>query len=447
MSHDFDKELIGLLSQNKELLGKSLGEIDSDHFAEPYNRVYKLLKTFYQKHQKLPSPDLLETQLFKQKDQLFSKDNNAEEIILGIRTAGTLSDPNNYDFLVDEAKKRKAAQIVQKMIPKAVDLIKEGRQLDAAEVFVSAGNAIKTVLNQEQIKHTSNHDHVDTLLERYAKTKESPELAWGFKSGFERLDEATHGLCRGEMFLVAARPGCGKSMFLLSAAINMFNSGVNILYVSIEMAEEQMWERASACYTGIEINKIKEGLMTEEEETAYRQALSNMKSSKNRFEIIDAPNVTVPTIASEIEKMIDEHSPDVVFVDYLGIIKPTVKGLADNLAQASVVEELRGLARQKNIGIFTAAQLNRDPNKGKGKVKSTERIARSDVLATTADLILAIENDGDTEEALGKLSDRIKIISLKNRKGPHPFAFDVRKDFSRGRFLDWNLAKWSNIEF
>lgn len=445
MKQQIDQKLIGILAQNGDLFGKSLQEIDVTFFSPNYGKIYKVLQVYYQKHKKTPTLDALEAKLFKEKDNLFSKDVNADEIILGIRKFSALTDREDYEFFIDEIKQRKAEIIVNQLVPKAVDLIKTHKHSDAADMLVTAGNSMRNALSTEKNKRTNNNDHADIILKTYEETKQRPDLAWGYKTGFERLDQATHGVGKGEMFLIAARPGNGKSMFLLSVATNMFNQGINVLYVSIEMATDQMWNRFAACYSGMEINKIKEANMSPEEEEQFKQAMEKVKQAPNRFEILDAPNITVPTIASEIEQMIDKHKPDVIFIDYLGIVKPTEKGLADNLAQASVVEELRGLARQKNIGMFTAVQLNRDPSKSKNKTKGTERLARSDVISATIDVGLQIE-EFDVEEELTNLSDRIKIIAIKNRKGPFPFAFDVKKDFARGRFLDWNLASWSNFK-
>ena len=445
MKQQLDQKLIGILAQNGDLFGKSLQEIDVTFFTVNYGKIYKILQTYYQKHKKLPTLDILENKLFKEKEILFPKDINTDEIILGVRKFGALTDREDYEFLIEEMKQRKSEGIANQLLPKAVESLKIHKHTDAADILISTGNAMKNALSSEKHKRTNNNNYTDTVINKYKDTKKNPELAWGYKTGFERLDQATHGVGKGEMFLVAARPGNGKSMFLLSVAINMFNQGLNVLYVSIEMATEHMWERVCACYSGIEINKIKEASLTEEEEEKFIQTMEKMKQAENRFEILDAPNITVPTITSEIEQMIDKHKPDVIFIDYLGIVKPTEKGLPDNLAQASVVEELRGLARQKNIGMFTAVQLNRDSSKSKNKTKGTERLARSDVISATIDVGLQIE-EFDVEEELTNLSDRVKITAIKNRKGPFPFAFDVRKDFTRGRFLDWNLASWNNLK-
>lgn len=436
MDQDLDKKLIATIAQDSTLFAQSLRQVDEDFFQGPYRKIYSLLAAYYKKHKKLPSYDLFEEQLFKRSTKIFGENVQPDSFIHALRSETVLTELDDFDFLVEDLKKRKSLTVITEAIPEAVQAANADNIEEAAELLINAGRSMKASLTQEQMYRTSNHDYIDEVLARCKEAQESPEKVWGFKTGFARLDAATYGLDRGEMFLISARPGNGKSMFLLSVALNMFKAGHNVLYVSIEMPALQMWHRASACYTGFEINAIKEGSFASKEEASqFEQLMRDFQSKTNRFEILDAPKVTPGTITTILDQMVDEHKPDVMFIDYLGIMSPDEKGLQDNLAQKSVVEGLREIARVKKIGIFSAAQLNR-PEKGKKKVAGLERLARTDLLGATVDCAVSIE-EFDIEEEMTKLSDRIRIFVIKNRKGEFPFSFDVKKDFARGRFVDW----------
>lgn len=438
MSLDLDKKLLAIIADDGSLFGKSLEQVDQDFFKGPYRKIHHLLTQYYSKHHRLPSFDLIEQQIYKNKAKIFT-DENVDKFLLDLRKEATLTDSKDFEFLIEEARKRRGYEIIQDSLPEAAKLAKNQDIDKAAELLVFTGNSLRATLNEKKLERTSNHDHAEKIKEKYKKAKNDPEVSWGYRSGFSKLDKATYGIAPGEMFIIGARPGNGKSVFLLSVAKNMFMQGINVLYVSVEMPTDQMWDRASACYTGFEINDIKEGTLDPTDEDQFFKKMDEFKNNKTRFEILDAPGVTAPTIASEIEQMIDEHKPQVVFIDYLGIVRPSEKGLQDNLAQAAVVEELRMLARQKKVGMWTAVQLNRDPNKGKAKSKGLERVARSDVIGATADCVIQIE-EFDIEEEMTKLSDRVTIAVIKNRKGPFPFPFDVRKNFPCAQFLDWDLG-------
>ena len=99
---NLDKKLLSVYIQAPELFGKSLKEVDSEFFKPPYSKIHSLLKTYYIKYKKLPSIDMLEQQLFRQKDKLFDNSAQADDIILGLRAETTLTDKNDYEFLSDE---------------------------------------------------------------------------------------------------------------------------------------------------------------------------------------------------------------------------------------------------------------------------------------------------------------------------------------------------------
>jgi replicative DNA helicase len=438
VSLDLDKKIISLLSQDNNLFAKSLGDIDPSYLKGPYSKIYKLLTSQYSSKQTIPTLDLLEGLLFKYKDKIFDPGTNADEFLVSLRAETAVTETRDYEFLLDEIKKRRSKDIALEKLPQVADLIKKSNVEEAANLLVSIGNSMNTTVTSSHILKTSDADYADTLWQKYNATKKNPTEAWGYKTGFADLDAATHGLNKGELFLVCARPGCGKSMFLLSVATNMRRQGKKVLYVSIEMPTEQIWQRTAANWSGLEINKIAEGTLSEEEEALYRKSLDELKKGPGSFVVLDAPNVTVPTIASEIDKMVENTKPDVVFVDYLGIVRPTEKGLADNISQANIVEDLRAMARMRKIGVFSAVQLNRDKQKSKG----TDRLARSDVIAQTADLILQIE-EIEIEEEVSKLSDKLNVYVIKNRKGKDQFAFPTRKNFECAQFQDWVVTSWS----
>lgn len=437
---DLDRKLLTIFLLEDSRFGQSLGEIDENYFSEPFNKVYKILKSYYKKHNKLPSFDFFEETLFKNKTKLFADLNKPEDFIASFRTESPFVEVKDCEFLIENLKKRKGKAIVEETLPEIATALRNDDTAKLSELFVKTGASIQSTTSTQTVKHSSNHDYLDKQIDRYYNVKNNPQKAWGLKTGFTKLDENTFGIMPGEIFAIAARPGCGKSVWLLSAGLNIFRQGYNVAYFSLEMPEEQIWDRTLASYASLPINKIKEGLLNEEEEGRLQQAAEHFKNSKNRFEVIDSPYITVPSIALEVEKIINEYKPDLVIVDYLGIVKHTDSKLKDNEAQAAIIEDLKILARTKKVPILTAVQLNRD----KTKTKGTERLARSDVIAHTLDLAMQIE-EFNVEDEMSKLSDKIKITVTKNRKGPWPFTFEVRKNFAMAQFLDWDPAAWGSL--
>lgn len=439
MSLELDKKIVTLCALYPELTALSFQDLKPEYLKSHYRKIFSLLQSYYQKHQKIPSLDLFEEKLFAEKEKIFGDDPHAESVILGFRTEGALLNKGDYAFIVEELKSRASSEKFQKDIPKAVRLFKEGRDLkSAANTLQDIVTYVKNTQEATTTKRTDNKKFATFVKDKYETTKHSPETAWGLKTGFHALDEATYGLGPGEMLVIAARHGNGKSIWLLNACVNMFKAGSNVVLVSLEMPWEQYAERLLSCYADLPIDAIKGGRLSPEQEEKLHAAVTDLNTRPNTFTIIDMPHTTVPNIAAELSLIADSHQPDVLAVDYLGIVKPTDTKLKDNEAQASVVEEMRQLGRHKRIPIMTAVQLNRDTNRQK-KTKGTERLSRSDVIGATADIVLQIE-EVDPEEMMTKLSDRTKIHVAKNRKGRSGFDFEVRKNFSCSQFVDWSPA-------
>jgi replicative DNA helicase len=311
----------------------------------------------------------------------------------------------------------------------------EGNEQEAAEELVKIGTDVKLLLSSDPIEQMDECQLLAAAKQEYEKLKQAPVAAWGTRTGFTTLDNATFGIAPGELFIVAARPGCGKSMWLLSSAINMFQQGKKVVYFSIEMPITQLRHRMWANISKTPTKQIAMGNYDQETLTKVETFLNNSLGGK--FVIVDSPNITAPAILARIEKL--DFTPDVVVVDYLGIVKASDSKLQDNLAQAAVVEELRAIGRQKKVGILSAVQLNRDPGKSKHKTKGTERLARSDVIAATADVIIQVEEQ-DIDESILNEVDSLNLVIIKNRKGEAPLGFKVRKMFDCARMEDWDLG-------
>jgi replicative DNA helicase len=142
-------------------------------------------------------------------------------------------------------------------------------------------------------------------------------------------------------------------------------------------------------------------------------------------------------VEAEIERAITEYAikPDVVFVDYLGIMRSDSKGASDVdwQVQARIAEELRSLARNMQLPVVTAVQLNRDKNHGTG----LDRIARSKIIGDTCDVFLQImekDDEEEGEETTITLPDNImRVYFGKVREGRRDYIIELWKDFSNMR--------------
>jgi replicative DNA helicase len=228
-------------------------------------------------------------------------------------------------------------------------------------------------------------------------------------------------------------PNVGKSILLCNEAAYAYQMGYNVLYVTMEMAEELIWERLAVNITNIPLNKIRGS------DPAY---VKELISSRTEEGASDCGNLFVKSLPStttviEIESLLQEIkrtkgiSIDLLVVDYLGIMKPAkrVNSYTDgNLYTMGkeVAEQLRDLARYHEIAVLTASQLNRDGYDNTNS--SMKNTAGSAGLNDTADIMVTI-----TSDTILKQNYLFLHTILKNRFGPNMVMFLSQCDYPHMR--------------
>lgn len=349
------------------------------------------------------------------------------------------SESGEFNFYFEELRKQRAERILRDTISgldEDENPIKvKGKPLESIpdlirkkEPYLAAQNLKKAIIEIDQLTQTdpiiraNMHDRWQDKIREYDERKVDKSKAIGILTGFGPIDDMTRGIHPGELFLFAGRPGCGKSIILVNIARKMFIDGKSILLFSLEMPYGQYEDRFVSSYTKLNARRMLLGALTTEEEVRLKQAWEKVGKSENQLEIIDFPQVNAFRLETELSRALDKFHPDVVIIDYLGIMKPNDKGsVADWEAQGAVAEEVRAVGRIYKVPILSAVQLNRS----KDKSASTDRLSRSDIIGQTADFIAMINDKGEDNE----LSDLLKMTIVKNRKGESNLEFEMYKNF------------------
>lgn len=274
---------------------------------------------------------------------------------------------------------------------------------------------IETIHRKEAYKEGPLNESALERIAQYNAVEENPELAQGILTGFTEFDRVTNGLHGGELILIGGQTSTGKSVVMHNIAVNAWLGGYNplepapapedtlrgvdVLYFSIEMPKVNQERRLDACMANIPYNSIRDGKLTEEEKENFIKVLDFQKNYARRFHIVDMPRgVTVREI--ELKHLDLEEKYGIKFgltvADYLGVMKPSVQQSSDWLNLGVISEEFHEYARTYDIPALSAVQLNRpkDPTK---QQHSTDRVARSDMIPTNANVILQIGCRGEDE--------------------------------------------------
>jgi replicative DNA helicase len=275
-------------------------------------------------------------------------------------------------------------------------------------------------------------NYFETLEERLERMKVEEETQERFTSGFKSIDDALlgGGPHRGEIYSWIGLSGTGKSLALVSAARkNVQELGKRVLYVSLEMDEDKIAERFDS-----QIANIKIGTARENMDTIRKSFEDNVlhKDDKKLLLIKQFPagSMTVNTLRAYMQQLyMVGFKPDLVVIDYIGEMKD-YPGMPTWESRFRIVRDLRGLATEEDICIFTAMQpnksareaQNKDSTLGPGVIDDTN-LADSYGQIRPLDGCWSINQMHQEKEA-----SIARIFAIKHRHGRSRFTFHVEYD-------------------
>ena len=239
------------------------------------------------------------------------------------------------------------------------DAAKERRlRDDALNIFESCEkNAIATSLIekcQDFLNEKSSHGITMYEIANTALDRLGEPIGLRIDTGFNRLDNILEGMWGGNLIIVGARPAVGKTSFALAMAENAAKHRHKVLFYSLEMLYDELFERYICKNGRVQLNRIIKKEMDDSETYRYVHACEGL--SELPITVLDRPDITVQDIRAEARTTADV---DVIFVDHIGLLKATGKYQNRNLELGAISRELKNLAAELRIPIVVMAQLNR----------------------------------------------------------------------------------------
>jgi primary replicative DNA helicase (EC 3.6.1.-) len=256
------------------------------------------------------------------------------------------------------------------------------------------------------------------VLEIVEKRKNADRLITGLPSGFLDLDKLTAGFQPSDLVVIAARPGMGKSSFMLSMVLSLvFEEKLPVAIFSLEMSRVQLGMRMFSMRSGVPLQNIRQGFLSDEDwEKVLRAALE--LSSRDIY-IDDSPNLSTTELRIKSRKLKNEKNVEIIFVDYLQLLKTPYRGATRQEEVAEISKSLKALAKELNIPVVALAQLSRQVEQRSDKRPQLADLRESGQIEQDADLIIFIhrpevyrKNPPPEEEGLAE------IIVAKQRQGP-----------------------------
>lgn len=286
--------------------------------------------------------------------------------------------------------------------------------------------------------------------QHYLAVKENPHDFMGIQTGLTIIDDVTYGLKPGELWLVAAYTGDGKSITLMNAAWNaMVKQGKNVFVASAEMPKNQ-WRARLFCRhtqdpdlgtTGLRYRDIQRGILTPDMEQSFQYALHDMASNPNygHCYILQLPyQATLEYLRAKMMQVQARWNIDLLIIDYLTLMSPPRKRVQQREELDDLLIQAKQLALTFNSGkgipVFTAHQTNRmswETAKKSGRY-TLNAFAGTSEAEKSADVAFWLLGDED-------LPDTLKAGFLKVRDGELVPEFELRKQWTHMLIQDGSL--------
>ena len=299
-------------------------------------------------------------------------------------------------------------QKVKDALLKSVDLLKAGNYDKIIDTMMAASKVgVESDLGLDYI------ENFESIMED-VKRDSSP-------TGWDVIDELMDGgLGPGELGVVMAPSGIGKSWFLSKIACSALERGIDVLHYTLELSESYVGQRYTTILTGIQTSEHKE---------RKNEIIRKIKQIPGRVRIKYYPPqfASAKTIAAHIEKVKQVgFNPKLIIIDYADLLK-SGNGNRDGLYAelGGIYEELRGLSGEAQIPVWTATQTNRAAIDH--EVIQADSVGDSYKKVQTADFIMSV-----SRKTKDKLSNTGRIHIVKNRFGPDGMTFPAKIDTFHG---------------
>lgn len=386
--------------------------VNPDYFDLKYlSYLCERYFTYYGKYKTFPTLTILITII--KEDLSNSKDSVLrDQIIEYLHRMKTNPDIGDLQYVKDKSLEFCKRQAFKDALEQSVELIQ-------TEKYESVLNIMKNAI-AVGMPNSAGHNFFDDIEARFVQINRQV-----CPTGLDRIDAPDilrGGLGRGELGVVAANTGVGKSHFLVAMGCAAMRAGKNVIHYTFELSEHETGKRYDSNLCDIPSNEIVE------RKSEVIDKYKSLELGKLIIKEYPSGSASVMTIRNHMEKlMLKGFKPSVIIIDYADVMKSSRAYDSLRHELKLIYTELRNLAGELNLPVWTASQANKDSSKS--DIVGLENLGESYGKAQVADIVLSI-----SRKPMEKSTGSGRIFVAKNRAGRDGLLFPINIDTAKSKF-------------
>lgn len=411
-----EASVLSAMMISAEALQECLIDLEPDDFYLPSNRtVFLAMRDMFDKNMPIDTISLAD--YLKTSGELSRVGGRSFLLGLGNNSLALVGWRRHVEMLHRDTTLRKIISASAQITALAFDAPE-----DTKEVVDRAEKMLLDVTNRDVHKNEQSLEEIMAdLYEELGENAANKGKPLGVSTGFSRIDECLLGLRPGQMIVIGARPGVGKTSFALNLATNAAIAGASVAMFSLEMSKVEIAQRLLAANARVGLQEIRSARIRNEQWPQILQATNDL--SQLDIMIDDTPGTTVTEIRAKARRILHGKELGLVIIDYLQLISPPAGGRRADSRATEVSEMSRGIkimAKDLGVPVVALSQLNRTVENRTGKRPQLSDLRESGSIEQDADIVALLDRSMNEDEA--SREDRPNMnettfIIAKNRSG------------------------------
>lgn len=409
-SEEAEQSVLGSILIDKDALVTVASFLRAEHFYNDKNqKIYETILQLYEEGQPIDLVTLSEK--LKQR-RLYKKVEAVSYLTELANLLPTSAHIESYARIIcDYAARRSLITAAAKLTENCFnEEIEAGEVLDKAEqdIFAISQEAVRRDFISLKDALAESFDRLDKLQQKGAGGLR------GVATGFADLDNKLAGMQESNLLILAARPGIGKTAFVLNVAQYVaVKEGMPVGFFSLEMSKEELVDRMLVAQADIDAWRLKTGRLSEDDFDRLQEAMGVLADAG--FYIDDTPGISVLEMRTKARRLQAKHGLSLLIVDYLQLADAG-RSFDSRVTEVSMISQaLKNLAREIRIPVLAVSQLSRAVEARGTKIPQLADLRESGAIEQDADVVMFLyrpEEEKISEEML------IKLLIAKHRNGP-----------------------------